>query len=463
MTKTVFVPSTPIASAFLNAINNPVFRASPANDGEIPLITNSDLSDAAGQIKPEWTTFRDALKVSAGTGLSVTYTGGAITLDTGLIATIAPGTLVVSDNTTTYVYVDRSGAVTSSSTIPAYWSPLAKVVTVAGAVSTITDLRERFKISPLTRAIQTFGSGGYEGDLTVNAGQTVTVNGLHYYRNVTIATGGTVNVTSGWAYLKASGSVSIQGVINVTPPVAGGAGFQSSVCGANFQYFGASGSGLGRGAGINQAPAPAYPHLTQSGLGSGGAVGYAQVGSAAATISTAQGGAGGGAIFIEAAGTVSIAGSITCNGGNATTPSVSSTGSALASGGSGGSGGTISIASLTSITTTAAAVLSAKGGNGSSGAKINSATDSIGGGGGGGGGYVIFFAPTLSINVSSQLLVAGGTGGAGIVGSGGNYYGSCAGASFGGQGGANDASNVNSGTGFSGSSGQLLQYSFTPV
>jgi tetrahydromethanopterin S-methyltransferase subunit D len=83
------------------------------------------LTDTAGQIKPEWTTFRDTLKVAASTGLTCSHQGGSVILADGAIATISPASLSVTNNATNYVYVNEVGTVAVGSLLPVRCTPLA--------------------------------------------------------------------------------------------------------------------------------------------------------------------------------------------------------------------------------------------------------------------------------------------------------------------------------------------------
>jgi hypothetical protein len=147
MAKTNFAPGTIVTADFLNAVNNPIFVATADNDGEIPLITNADLSNTPGQIKPEWIAFRDELKITAGSGLNVNYVAGSVTTPLGTIVAIPAGSLSLPNNTTSFVFVNESGGVTSSTVYPTTGLVIARVVTVGGAVSSITDLRPRYVVA----------------------------------------------------------------------------------------------------------------------------------------------------------------------------------------------------------------------------------------------------------------------------------------------------------------------------
>lgn len=455
MVKTNFVSGSIVTPDFLNAINNPVFDGQSL-DGHYPKITNGDLDTSAGQILPEWQTFRDALKVSASTGLTVSYQGGSIALTDGSVATISPANLSVTDNTTNYVFVNESGTVAASAILPVRCIPLARVITSGGAISSVVDLRPRFQVRPRANTVVAFGSGGYEGDLTISSNQSL--SGTKYVRNFTLNSGVTLTV-SGFLHIIASGTVTINGTISVTPVIPGGRGF-AGIVPTDFLTVADSGVGYGGGGGHNSSPAPIYSYSFSGSAnsGSGGASGIG-VNKAVDTpgFTTSKGGSGGGVFNVDAAGAISVTGNISCDGGNAAIGVVTtSTGSSsiVLPGGGGGSGGLIWLKSLVSITVSAAAVLSVKGGNGANGIRLNYSSSS-GGGAGGGGGYVVLQSPGTNTS-GATIALTGGTGGSvsgtppGVAGSlGGSYGGQC--------GVSSDSA------GGSGSVGQLVLQSFLPI
>lgn len=78
------------------------------------------------------------LIVTAGSGLSVSYTGGVFLNSAGTYVTIAPGSLVVPANATTRIYVDETGVVGQGATVPTRALELATVVTDATDVKTVS-------------------------------------------------------------------------------------------------------------------------------------------------------------------------------------------------------------------------------------------------------------------------------------------------------------------------------------
>ncbi|BAZ39388.1 hypothetical protein NIES4101_53410 [Calothrix sp. NIES-4101] len=433
MTKTTFTNGTAVTPEFLNAINNPVFDDADF-DGHFPRITDADLSSSPGNVKPEWQAFRDTLKVSAGTGLSASYLGGAIILPSGETSTIAPATVSLTNNATNYVYVRSTGVVEVGLFLPSRCIPLAKIVTVAGAISgAVIDLRPRFAITPLANAIKVFGGSGDEGDYNLASGSATLDRGFYYYRNFTVAAGATLTI-SPFARIFCSGTVSIAGTVNISQFSSGGTSFSTQVIG---NIGGLPGSGPGGGSGSSPTGGQAYNYAATP-YGSGGGSGFLSITSGSGAI--APGGRGNGGIWIEAAGAVSVSGAINARGENGGVGSVSGVGSS--SGGGGGSGGLVLISSLTSITLTGAASIDVRGGNGGNGVGNGD------GGGGGGGGQVVLISPTITTTATIQLTGGskGTTAGTGSVGGG-------SGGGFGGAGGGQSA----------GSNGQLITRNILPV
>lgn len=452
MAKTSIAQGTPVPVAWFNAVNNPVYSQSPQNDGELPAPTNSDLSQAPGQIVPEWTAFRDELRVTQTIALTVGWTAGQVTNGAGEKQTIAAGNISLGlGDGLRYVFVNASGAVAVGTELPIRCLPLAKCTVSGGNISgAIEDLRRRYSITPRASILSVFGSDGYEGDYTAPAGAS-TLSGVKRYRNFTVPSGATVTVQPGFLKVLASGNITIDGVINVVSLVQGGKSFGGGLIA---QVVGAtSGVGLGGAAGHNAPPPIAYS-FEISPQGSGGAGGLMNLSASSANASASTGGDGGGTIILEAAGTISVSGQILANGANAGIGTVNvapASGSLHLPGGGGGSGGLVWMLSAREITVTSAATISVRGGNGANGAGHNLSTPARGGGGGG-GGWLAFFAPIIQ-TTGSTLTITGGTAGANSAGTGVGFAGSSGGA-FGGNGG---------GAGANGSNGQIRVNNYLPI
>lgn len=400
MPKNTFQNGSPVPAEWFNAIQNLNFQNTD-NDGSYPPITDNDLTNAAGNIKPEWRGFRDTLLVTAGTGLSVSYTGGSVTLPNGTIQTIAAGSLSLPANTTSIIHITPTGtiAAATSANLPLFRLPLASVTTGATTITgAILDLRPRFMILPRPDSIKAFGGLGDQGDYTLATGNNATFSdGVYYFNNFTIAGNLTI---SQFARIFCSGTVNITGTITVTTIAAGGLGFGTgAVPTPNIGGLSGSGIGAGSGSGVGRT----YSYAAQP-FGSGGGSGFFSATNSGSNGSISSGGEGGGGLWIESAGPLIVSGAATINaiGGNALAGSVSGNPSNL-SGGGGGSGGTVILSSLQSVSV--AGTISVRGGNGANGIA------GVGhGGGGGGGGQIVLIGPTTSTTGSTLVLTGGNVG-----------------------------------------------------
>jgi hypothetical protein len=428
MAKTAFSKGSEVTAAWANAITNPVYAQNPSNDGELPAPTNADLSQAPGQIVPEWTEFRDQLKVSATSGLGIQWQGGTIR-DAGTGVFVVPaGTLNLANNATNWVHVNTSGSVVSSTTEPGVGVMMARITTASGAVQTLVDLRRAYGVGPISKIINYFGGTGIDGPKACTNGETL--RGIYNFTTFTVPSGFTVTIDK-FARIYCTGNVSIQGTVNVSTAVGGGVGFSTGISGG--ALGGTTGNGLGGGSGTGTS---GPYHFTASSLGSGGGSGFCINGATQAS-TIPSGGVGGGALLIEAIGTVSITGSINANGGAGISGfRIAGTNQPL-SGSGGGSGGLLWITSLASIIATGGGVtLSARGGNGGdavAGANAN-------GGGGGGGGWIVLAAPNVNAT-GANVLVGGGAAGT-TIGSPATNLGGGTGGSFAGQGGSSATGGV---------------------
>ena len=448
MAKTTWATGMPLTPEWLNAIQDLRFDDNTAYDGHYPRLADDALSNDPSAIKSQWYTYQQALQVTAGSGLIANYTAGIVTLLDGSLATIAAGTISLPANSTVYIYVDRAGTVQQSTIYPPAAYVLAKVTTGATTISSVVDYRSKIaqRVLPVGQSLRVFGGQGSQGNWNPAPG-TYTISGDYYYGNVTIGSGVTINV-AGYSKIYATGNVQIDGVINVSAPVSGGNRIYGSV-GAQ-TYPSRIGSGLGGGQGINESGAAAYSYAASL-FGSGGSSGWNSFGaSSSGTIGTCSGGNGGGAFLVEAAGSITVTGSISANGtagkGTADIVNTANIGSnSYVTGGGGGSGGLVGLSSLSSVTVTASGVISVQGGAGGTG-YTNQAGQTVQQAGGGGGGYAVFVAPSINLTGATINLAGGASSTGGTIGS-------VSGGSFGGVGGAPQSA---------GSVGQLITRTVIP-
>ena len=194
-----------------------------------------------------------------------------------------------------------------------------------------------------------------------------------------------------------------------------GAAYAASAIGSGTTVLGQPGQGLG-------STGNAYPWGAQP-YGSGGSGGtmFSDISSWAAS---APGGAGGGCLWLEAAGSISLTGTILVKGspgGQGGTyanslgqPTLGAGGArAGVTGSGGGSGGLCLLSSLTSIAVASTGTIDVSGGVGGNGFTYPSgAFYAIANGGyGGTGGYVVLMAPNVN-TTGASINLNGGLGGA---------------------------------------------------
>jgi len=424
--KKVWVNGDDTDAAWFNAAQNP-FTKNPATDNLINpnenwQLTNASLSRASGNILPEWEAFRDALKVSPGAGLSVAYAGGAIKLPDGAIATIAPSTIAVPNNATSTVYVQENGTVAVSTDPPPMTIPLALVTTVAGAVTSVVDLRTPYQLFPRAETVKILG-GFSTTDFTLSGNATFSL-GEYLFRNFTIEATGVLTVDK-FVTIYCTDAV-INGSIIVTQSFRGSGGNTRTIYGS-----GGFATGTGVGASSGSSPGGTYNYRVSS-SGSSGSEGAVEGAFTNLYCTSSKGGDGGGGIIIEASRSITINGQITAIGGSGIIGDALSATVGL-SGGGGGSGGGIILKSK-KITFASTATLSVLGGNGAPGTSSGT-TFGARGGGGGAGGVIALIAPTITKNSANFILSGGSPGADNNPSSNPAPLGGAAGAGFGGTGG----------------------------
>jgi microcystin-dependent protein len=122
--------------------------AYPIPDGEDfigrgPKVIDDYLSDESNQIKSRFYGFYNRLRLTEATGLSLTHSGGSVLLSDASIVSIPSGSITLANNATSFVYVDETGAISSSNILPNECFPIAKVTTVSGSITELIDLRDK--------------------------------------------------------------------------------------------------------------------------------------------------------------------------------------------------------------------------------------------------------------------------------------------------------------------------------
>jgi hypothetical protein len=410
--KTPFVLGTIFTPEVATEMAGVTFDDQPQYYGHFNRIADADLSNAAGAIKQRVSGLSTNLLVSAGAGLTVTYTAGKA-LFGSTVYNIGAASLAVAANTTSLVYVTKTGAVVS---VPMTAPPaviragLAVVVTNGSGITSVVDVREGFNkevIKPYTASVKSFGGLGEEGDYNAVNGDVI--SGDRYYNNFYVPAGITITV-SRFANIFCSGVVEINGTITVTSSTLGGCAL--NVVGVR-SFPGAEGSGQGGGKPFDQGIPYSY---RLSPVGSGGGGGSIRTdANNFNNYTTASGGNGGGGLIIEAAGYIFVSntGIVTAVGSVGGTAGVSATGAtagnvAAIGGGGGGSGGLIFFKSLVDITVQGN--LNVSGGAGGAAPPNNTTARSGAPGLGGGGGYIQLYSPSVN-TTGSNLNVSGGAAG----------------------------------------------------
>jgi|694.fasta_scaffold01920_20 microcystin-dependent protein len=162
-----------------NLISGDVWEPSLANAAGFPILDGSDeyghgpkviddwLDDGSDQIKSRFYDWRNRLRVTVTSGLTVGWNSTSVITTTGNTVSIAAGTLTLPNNTTGFIFVNSEGVIVQSSSYPQIGIILSRFITNAG-VTTLNDLRFQSidAIAPL--AIPTSSTFAI-GDLKVSA------------------------------------------------------------------------------------------------------------------------------------------------------------------------------------------------------------------------------------------------------------------------------------------------------
>lgn len=399
------------------AFSSPIFDGDLSLLGHRQKIQDSELSDTG--LKQRFNTVADGLFCTIQSGLTVAYTAGSVRLPNGAVQAVAGGA-IATQNGNGFIFVNSLGVVQYASRLPAVCVPMAAVTANAGTISNLADLRNigNRLVLPQTNIIKCLGGSNTEDYVAVNG--AVLNQGIYYFRNLTVPAGVSISIVNQATFV-CSGDVDIAGTVVVTPITAGGNNMPTNLA-ANEFVVGSIGQGLGGTGSV-------YPWGVQS-YGSGGSGAAAFNPGSATPFHCENGGNGGGSLIIEAAGSISISGLITCNGTNGGRPSSaggfpagggfytftygSSPNPIVSTGSGGGSGGFVRLASVASINVTGN--ISCNGGNGGNGLANSSSTPAIGCGGcGGGGGVVVLMSPTIS-NTGTVQALGGSRGTPGLAG-----------------------------------------------
>jgi hypothetical protein len=262
-------------------------------------------------------------------------------------------------------------------------------------------------------------------DYTVTNGQVL--SGAIVCKNFTVPAGVTATVESGVS-VTSTGNVTIAGTLN-----GEGLGVQGAAQFDAYVYPGANvyvGPGFGLGPGSSATGGKPYAPILSL-AGSGGAGGFMSnsnpLGGGGLGGKSGSGGNSGSSVLIRCYGSISVTGTINCNGSAGVIADKTPVNQAIVTGPGGGSGGTIILAADGSCTNSG--TLTANGGAGESGHNSGA-----GGGGGGGGGWIIIQSRfgTATVGTTSVTGGAGGNNAPGVAvgGGGGGANGGGGGAAY---------------------------------
>lgn len=461
MPKTFFTPGTPITSNWLNSVNNPTFVANPTEDGQNPLIRDTDLSGDADQLKRSTYDFIDSFRVEGTSGLTLTVWTAKRMLASGeyrpagtININLPPSTSgdvwlswLTGDLFVSNVATGQNPKPSSCYSIFTYQTDNANII----AVNPVFQ-RARYQDVPAAKMLSLFGGRSLTNQVwTANAttgnlvlGSTrygfndLTINipdanfGLEFNNNCLIQCAGNLVInghvgTSGYSILRQLPTASGMGAV-----------FSNGNTGI-IHYNPTSGSLPVRVENITwSVDQQGRPGSSSSGI----LAGYGAVGG--------NGGAGGGRLHFQVAGTITINGRvlISANGGSGLTHSTNfgvvgtmSDRVFVVTGGSGGSGGLILVQCGTRITHNGVTLYQANAGNGgdatafATGSFASSGVMAVGGAGGG-GGWVVEECPEV-VGAASTQFTAGNRGSdVGFLGSNTSFGVGSSGSGFGGRGGA---------------------------
>jgi hypothetical protein len=101
-----------------------------------------------------------AFRVSIVSGLNLSYTGGAVKLPSGLIATVAQGNITAPNNAASFVFVDSNGAIAISTTRPNIGLEIARVQTNNGTVTQLQNY-PLFTVRPVDPDLSQYATVDY--------------------------------------------------------------------------------------------------------------------------------------------------------------------------------------------------------------------------------------------------------------------------------------------------------------
>jgi microcystin-dependent protein len=141
-----------------------IWAASYANAAGYPILDGADEYGHGDRIPDEWLDpdpdyikaqfygWKNRIKITEVSGLTVSFTSAAVLLSNGNSVAINAGSITLPNNTSGRIFIDDTGAVVQGATFPQLCVPLAFFVTSGGAITTLSDLRYQAVeiVSPLS-------------------------------------------------------------------------------------------------------------------------------------------------------------------------------------------------------------------------------------------------------------------------------------------------------------------------
>jgi hypothetical protein len=143
------------------------------NPGSIPLVGNTHLTPAPGNIRDDfYNQFYNRMKLAIGTGLELVHSGTAV-LNQNIVVLINPGSIFIPASATTCVFINAAAQVASASSFPDTCVPLAIAQTDATSIVSLIDVRDQVleQITPFR--VPAVASPWLPGDIKYSASPLV--------------------------------------------------------------------------------------------------------------------------------------------------------------------------------------------------------------------------------------------------------------------------------------------------
>jgi microcystin-dependent protein len=143
--------------------------------GSIELVADINMSDAPTELKSKTYAFLDRFKITVNAGLIVQYEGGFYFNSVGTLVTIAANSsFALPPSYQGLIYIDASGIVQYSNTLPTIGDPLALFTTNATDVTVLEDIRyQRLNCAKVLQLPAVAQAAFTSGDLKITLSNTV--------------------------------------------------------------------------------------------------------------------------------------------------------------------------------------------------------------------------------------------------------------------------------------------------